>query len=67
MAKKKSLEDLKKELVAIQSEIKIREDDLKYSIGAAVLAQINISSVGEFLDKYKLVRVENKKEEIKNV
>lgn len=67
MAKKKTLEDLKKDLRDLQTEIKIREDDLKYSLGAAVLAQIEVNSVSEFITKYKVIRIETKKEEAKNV
>lgn len=67
MARRKTLEDLKQELRDIQNEIKIRENDLKCSIGAAVLAQVEVNTVSEFIEKYKIVRVEHKREEAKNV
>ena len=67
MAKRKTLEDLKQDLLDLQNEIKIRENDLKNSIGAAVLSQFEVNSVSEFLEKYKIVRVEPKREVKKDV
>jgi len=66
MAKKKNLSDLKKELLDLQAEIKIREDTLKQSIGGVVLSKYDISSVSDFIEHYKIIRVDRKDDEKQN-